>query len=375
MVPPGQVADTTNRWGFVKAKQILEKALPLFKEKNTGTANMQNLLHEIARKEIHTQTEKVNVPKKDFRALVKYRNVDTLYGRIIRIENIKDIRNNIYSEGYWPMVTALQPYRAFTQYLPKTGDHQLHNVEIRLDGLPVGEYALLCSSNPSFSGSPERLGIQFFYVSNISYIRNKNDFFVLNREDGKPLSDVKVSILKQEYISREKRNIEDTFHRLTDKNGHFSFSPNKYGNYRYLFTTANDKLHFRENDYNVFIDNTEEFDNNAELVTANRYEAASNTIFFFTDRAMYRPGQTVFFKGIAVTRDYKTKLSKILTIKDSGWVYLRDVNGKRIDSIKFSLNSYGSFTGKFQVPQNLLTGRFTIETAARFNYANSSFSV
>ncbi|MEO7529769.1 MAG: MG2 domain-containing protein, partial [Sediminibacterium sp.] len=367
-------ADTSNRLGFVKAREIIEKALPLFKEKNNGTVNMQNLLLEISRKELHTQTEKVNIPKKDFRALVKYRNVDTLYGRIIRIDNNKDIRSNFYDEGYWTMVTAIKPYQNFTQSLPKTADYQLHSVEIRLDGLPVGEYAFISSSNPSFSGSPDRLAIQFFYVSNISYIKNKNDFFVLNREDGKPIPDVKVFILKQQYISREKRTIEDTLNRMTDKNGHFSFSPNTYGNYRYLFKTANDKLFFTENDYNVFIDNAEEIDNAGEMISS-RAEAFSNTIFFFTDRSIYRPGQPVFFKGIGVTRDYKTKLSKLITAKDSGWVYLKDANSKRIDSSKFALNSYGSFTGKFQIPQNLLTGRFTIETTARFNYASHSFSI
>ncbi|MES2374411.1 MAG: alpha-2-macroglobulin family protein [Bacteroidota bacterium] len=369
------LADTTNRYGYIKAKSIIAKAVPLFKEPNRGTANMQNLLVEMNRKDLQTQTEKVNVPKKDFRALVKYRNIDTLYGRIIRIDQASDIRNNPYGADYWKKVAEIKSYQAFVRPLPKTYDHQTHNVEIKMDGLPVGEYAVLSSSSRSFSDASEKLCIQFFYVSNISYIKTKNDFFVLNREDGKPMPDVKVSIIKQEYISRLQKTIEDTTIRRTDKNGHFSFAPNKYGNFRYLFTTAGDRLFFQENDYNLYFDNADDLQENSEAIGI-RAEQLQNRIFFFTDRAIYRPGQTVFFKGIGVTRDYKTKLSKLIISKDSGWVYLRDANNKLVDSLKFALNSYGSFAGKFQIPQNLLTGRFAIQTQQqRFNYSATSFQV
>jgi hypothetical protein len=98
---------------------------------------MQNLLIDMNRKEMQTQTEKVNVPKKDFRALVTYRNVDTLYGRIIRMDQAADLRKNPYGTEYWKKVSEIKPYQTFTQPLPQTGDHQTHNVEIKLDGFPL----------------------------------------------------------------------------------------------------------------------------------------------------------------------------------------------------------------------------------------------
>ncbi|MDB5209831.1 MAG: alpha-2-macroglobulin, partial [Sediminibacterium sp.] len=326
------------------------------------------------RKELHTQTEKVNVIKKDFRALVRYRNVDTLFGRIIRIDPAKDIRDNPYSANYWKNVTAITPYQTFAQTLPKTDDHQSHTTEIKIDGLPVGEYALLSSTGGSFGEASDKLCLQFFYVSNISYIRDGNDFFVLNREDGKPMPDVKVSILKQEYVSRTQKTVTDTIAKITDKNGRFRFNPVRNGNFRYLFNTASDRLLFKENDYNTYYDNTDDPQDLSDAIIS-QAENTQNRIFFFTDRAIYRPGQTVFFKGIALTRDFKTKLSKLVTGKDSGWIYLKNVNQKRIDSLKFALNSYGSFTGKFVLPQNGLTGRFVIEGPARFNNSSTAFSV
>lgn len=67
-------------------------------------------------------------------------------------------------------------------------------------------------------------------------------------------------------------------------------------------------------------------------------------------------------------------MSRLITRKDSGWVYLSNVNGKRVDSIRFSLNDYGSFSGRFQVPQNTLTGIFSIQTNWKI-YSSAAVSV
>jgi len=323
---------------------------------------------------LRTQTEKVNIPGKPFRALVSYRNVDTLFGRIISIINNEDIYDPQWKNGYLKMAATLKAYKTFMQILPPVNDHQSHAAEIKIEGLPVGEYALLCSNKETFNDSLDKLSLQFFNVSNISYIQNKNDFFVLNRDNGKPLADVKVTILKKQFINRLNKYINDTVGiRITNKNGYFRFAPNNgNGEYLYSFTLRNDKFHTRQPEYN-YLDLNDEPDDTNEI-NAGRFEIANNQVFFFTDRAIYRPGQVVFFKGIAVTKDYKTKLSKLITRKDSGWVYLNDVTRKKIDSAKFALNEYGSFSGKFQLPQNTLTGNFSI-SAIRYNQVSTYFSV
>ncbi|MES2005651.1 MAG: alpha-2-macroglobulin family protein [Bacteroidota bacterium] len=367
--------DTSAHYGYASARQIIEKALALYnKESNNGTINLQNLRAQIDQKELRTQAERVNVPGKPFRVLVNYRNVDTMYARIVLLEKIKDFRNTAWMKEDWQKALSILPYRSFSQALPVTKDFQHHSVEIKTDGLPVGEYVLISSSSKDFNQDKDRLNIQFFYITNISYIKNKNDYFVLHRETGKPLTGIKVSILREQYISSLRKRIYDTVAtRTTNQNGYFSFVPNFSGsNYRYAFSGGNDHFYPEENDYN-YIDPSQEPETNNETIEK-AYEKASNRIFFFTDRNIYRPGQQVYFKGIAVTRTYKTKLSKLLNEKDSGWVYLRDANRKLIDSVKFVLNSFGSFTGKFILPQNGLTGSFTIE-APRFNFSNTRFSV
>ncbi|MCW3087102.1 MAG: alpha-2-macroglobulin, partial [Sediminibacterium sp.] len=363
--------DTSGRYGYVKARQLIEKALPLFTENSLGKANMQNLLTEIHTKQLSIQTERVNIPYKPFRALVAFRNTDTLFMRIIQISNNDSIRTNSGDPDYWQKISRLTPYRSITQPLPVNNDQQLHSTEIKIESLPVGEYALFCSSGGKFSATENKMCIQFLYVSGISYVKNRNDYFVLNRESGKPMADVKVTVLKQQYISRLRKFIDDTVStKTTNKNGYFRFEANNGGTFHYLFTTETDRLNLRDNDYS-YADYTEPEETEA---VSNQFEKNSNRVFFFTDRSIYRPGQSVFFKGIAVTRDYKTKLSRIITAKDSSWIYLRDVNGKTVDSLKIGLNSYGSFSGKFQLPQNVLTGNFSIE-ARRYNRSATFISV
>jgi uncharacterized protein YfaS (alpha-2-macroglobulin family) len=366
--------DTTNRYGYRKAKTIIDKALAAFPESNAVTDDLQNLLTQINTKILIMETEKVNVPYKPFRALIRYRNTDTLYTRIIRIDNNDTIRLKANESDFWKSINKFSVFRSLTQALPSNTDNQAHAAEMKIDGLPVGEYAILCSSGKGFVDSLHTLSIAFFYVSNISYIKNKNDFFVLNRENGSPMQDVKVTILRQVYISRLQKIVEDTVSvKTTNKNGYFRFEPNYgSGSFHYIFTTANDRLNFREPDYNYPENNIDQVDINETL--AKNFEKASNRIFFFTDRSIYRPGQTVFFKGIAITKDFKTKLSKPITAKDSVVVYLRDANRKLTDSLQFGLNSFGSFTGKFILPQNLLTGAFTIE-ATKYNFSAAYFSV
>ena len=363
--------DTSNRYGYTKAMQMADKALSLYTIKNKGTANLANLLTEIKRKELRTQTEKVNIPHKPFRTLVSYRNIETLYNKIIRVDDNETLRNEREEKAFWKKLVTIKSYANFTQPLPGTNDAQLHSAEIKIQGLPVGEYALLSSDTQSFDDSLSKLSVQFFHVSNISYIKNNNDYFVLNRETGKPLADVKVLIIRQLYVNKLQKNIDDTIiTRTSNKNGYFKFDPVGYSNYRFVFTSATDKLNLKEYEY-LYSQNN--IDATNEIIAAN-YETTNSRVFFFTDRSIYRPGQTIFFKGIAVTKDYTTKLSKIINSKDSAWVYLIDANRKIIDSLKFGLNNYGSFNGKFILPQNILTGNFRIE-ARKYNVSSANFSV
>src|SRR6185503_3216110 len=70
---------------------------------------------------------------------------------------------------------------------------------------------------------------------------------------------------------------------------------------------------------------------------------------FFTDRALYRPGQTIQYKGICLRidqakDDYQVMAGTKLT------VVFADPNGKEIARREQECNDYGSFSGSFTAP-------------------------
>ena len=96
--------------------------------------------------------------------------------------------------------------------------------------------------------------------------------------------------------------------------------------------------------------------------------------FLFTDRSIYRPGQPLYFKGITVN---KGASSTSLLKKEWITVNLKDVNGQTINTLKFKTNEFGSFSGEFILPNNGLTGLFSMEAISDSYNLNgyTSFSV
>lgn len=364
--------DTTQRYSKVKALQIIEAALARFKQTDEGTSNLKNLRNQILQKIITVETEKVNIPNKPFRALVSYNNVDTLFIRVIKLSD-KEMSNQFSDKLDFTDLAKMKAYAFFTQPLPQTNDYQTHSVEIKIAALPVGKYVLLTSSGADFIDTVRKMTKQILYISNISYIKNGNDYFVLHRETGEPLNNVSITIKKQEW-NNTKRQDETKLvtEKKSDKNGYFNFTPkDDNGNYDFSFSLKNDQLLLSDNEY---IYNQRSDDEDYDKDEAADYEADKAKVFFFIDRRIYRPGQTMYFKGIAITKDFTTKQNKVLAGKDSVLIYLQDANNKNIDSLYFKTNDYGSFSGKFILPQNVLTGQFTID-ADNFSNSSSNFSV
>ena len=77
---------------------------------------------------------------------------------------------------------------------------------------------------------------------------------------------------------------------------------------------------------------------------------------FFTDRAIYRPGQTIRYKGVTANFDKKTNEYAVLPNR-SLTVQFLDVNGKEIEKQVHKTNDYGSFNGSFTAPRDRLMGR------------------
>ena len=75
----------------------------------------------------------------------------------------------------------------------------------------------------------------------------------------------------------------------------------------------------------------------------------------FTDRSIYRPGQTVYYKGIAY---YSEKNREGVAKNESFEVNLFNVNHEKVGTQQVKSNEFGSFAGSFVLPDAGLNGAY-----------------
>ncbi len=87
------------------------------------------------------------------------------------------------------------------------------------------------------------------------------------------------------------------------------------------------------------------------------------SIVLVTDRGIHRPGQIVFYKGIACSAGIAT--TKYAAIADAAvTVTFRDANGREIAKASHKTSANGSFSGNFPIPAGCLPGQWFIQAQA-----------
>ncbi len=339
--------DSIHRFDFTKAVRICEQVLK-HPDSSEGKFMCGQLLDAIRNPLVNLKVEQVNIPNLPFRILLSYKNISHLYGRIIRIDDaIKESLNQNVDRKFWNRLNLMPVEKSFQQQIPDTKDYQQHRIEIGIDRLSPGQYILLASSDADFSDSASMVLVSFF-CSNIAFVKNGVDYFVLDRDSGHPLKSVDVKSFIQRY-DRGKSAYQPLNTYQTDQNGYFRLSSAKEFSNQVKLEFKMGKDYLSNTQYLYY---SRQDENDSRDLQKFRDD-------IFTDRSIYRPGQTVYFKGLLITRDLKTKRYKAASQQRSK-LFLLDVNAQKIDSLLLKSNDYGSIQGSFKLPQNLLNGEFTI---------------
>ncbi len=252
----------------------------------------------------------------------------------------------------------------WTHDLEPTDDYQGASAELAVpDDLPPGFYFLLASADEQFSDKDNRVLGQEFWVSPLSLVtrtgRTTDDVegFVLDADTGEPISGAVVRSWVRQRVVRQNKWAEQPRTR-TDKNGQFRIDG-----------TANQS-------YAVKVEHNGQALSSHSMIRSYRAMTPSDPFertIFFTDRAIYRPGQTIRFKGIVVRVDQQRDSYKTLSDR-SITVVFDDANGQEIAKQTLRTNSYGSFSGSFTAPRDRLTGQMTIRDASE-RYSRTSLRV
>lgn len=364
------------KWDAKTAYDICRSTVEKFPESD-GAADCKTLMATIEAKNLSLQIENINLPNKPFKCLVSYKNVSTLYFRVIKTSQ-KDIQNILskldYSYGYATdklneklieYYRDLTPEEKFTINLPNDNDFQEHKTEVKISPREFGEYIILSGTTENLSYDKNAVGYCFTTVSSISYV-NRNtpngsmEFYVFNRLTGEPMSKVDITMFIQKYDDKSYKYIYDKSNTYTTNGDGYIIikAPKEYTSYYLEFEKDNDYLNSALNgrDFlNTYYLNGLFYQYNSGY---DEYEMQTyNHVYFFTDRAIYRPGQTVYYKGIVL--ETKGKENKIKPGYDVRVIF-KDANYKDVASTNLTSNEFGTFNGSFIAPTGVMNGQMSI---------------
>ncbi len=345
----GQQTTANSQSSKAKVLSICDEAIRLFPD-SKGAKNCEEIRSEILEKELTLSMQNVVLPNKDITAKLTYRNLTNPHYKIYKVspkewENIsktyydkKDFAKEIFKhelivENHIEIIDEK--------------DYQEHEISISLPKLDCGTYFILFSKDDNFiMNNRDYPAIHSFQVSNLSFVTTKeNDDFViyiLDRDSGKPVKDVNVNIYQQNYDYNKKKYVKKDLHNfISDKNGCVRLPNNFSNSYHIELSKENDIL--LSDSYYI------DLDNDTEL---------RERTYFFTDRAIYRPGQTVYFKGVILNENSQKK--ELLVGKETK-VTLKDSNWQDVTTQTFTTNDFGSFDGSFVIPNKISNGYFQIK--------------
>ncbi len=359
-----------------QAFQICEDAIERF-PKSIGANNCLNLKNRILQKAISVQVEKNHIPNKPIKALLGFKNISETNLKIYKVnkEIISEVKKEFQAlfkkQNYYPNYHEViyKYFKDKKEFLTEKyevldkKDYLLHKTEIKIPELPKGDYLVLFSLNDEFNQNKNILAHSFIQVTNLSLVdtQNKNgefEGFVLNRSTGQPLEKAEIipyhyyyDNSKNKYISEKEKLI------YTDKNGYFKLPTNENQSKQYKLN-----INFKEDELKSIDEYNNPYQEDIFNVYSSKYRQYENLFTrdtIFLDRAIYRPSQPIYYKGILIEqRNDKSEIKPNTPIE----VYFYDVNSQLIATDKKTTNEFGTFSGSFTAPIGVLNGRMSIRT-------------
>ncbi len=340
-----------HKWDLVKAKEYCQSAIEKF-PKSFGAQQCEHLLEKLQAATARLKTDQAVIPGEPVLASLHYKNIDTLHFSIYKMDYYKWSGLSNHREELLTELKNLESLRNWSVKIPDDGDMQEHVLELSLPELNKGHYIILFSDDKEITYGKSLVNYVSLFSSRLSVVlqsrHSEKDFgYVLDREKGEALKDVKLRFLTIRNNYRSKKvDAKVLGQAVTDAGGYFSFDAG--GDYRRYFieaTRGDDKLI------------TGEFFQSRKYSPAAAKENISTRLF--TDRSIYRPGQTIHFKGIVLgSKEKSHKIKSDFPVN----VQLRDANHETVKEQKYTTNEYGSFNGSFVLPATGLTGNFQLQT-------------
>lgn len=304
-----------------------------------------------------------------FCANVRRRRVEPGVSQTVKLENLRNITSltmNVYRaavDGDYkgmpdnnndyrrlkPLLTVIADKRQTRTYMARP-DYQLFDDSLTLGSLPVGVYML------EFQTVPATQTIrQMYYVSDVYCMAHplpgdSMRYVVVNATTGKPLQGAKIRV-KNLYPRQS-----DVITLTCDANGEAVCKHTSRNSGKEIFAyTDKDKAAPAWSGYGTYV--------------YTDIKLTAEYIGVFTDRRIYRPGQTVHVAAV-VSKSTDAMNNKVVAEKPVKAV-LRDANYKIVEERELVTDDYGTCSADFTLPVGVLNGMFHVQV----NGESTSFRV
>lgn len=365
-----------NKFPPVKALQLYENNKLLFDRFSYLGRVLEEMKKQLLAAEISWQMNDFLLPNEPVLAKIEYKNAPGLYYRIVPVSFNERLP---YKQDSAVMYLLSKPFlRSVTETLPAASDLAQHRTFLKIDPLPAGAYRILFAAK-EMKGYEKGISMMSINVTQTAILPADGRLYVLNRKNGLPLQGARVSVgYKDDKIVKA----------VIGRKGYLELK--KKDDYDIEVINGRDTLAGYNNETE---DDLKERLQDMDPDDILEHYIDNARIHILTDRSIYRPGQTVHYKGIIMTKDPYTGDNIIVNKKNlqhglfrnflKKWLYeeepemyITDPFNREVDTIIIKPNEFGSISGSYRLPANAATGEWEFDSDIdEYNYRSSAFRV
>ena len=359
---PGEGDNWPYRWYLKRAVEFCRE------QEQLGLKNLKPIVQAIEAAKIEIETDVRLLPNRKNLVSILYQNtkrIELKFWKATAEERLRElnshgeaglaIRQRIVKRGK-PIVFELD--------LPDAGDYQPHRTEITLPPLAGGHYLI---TSEALSDPDYRMWLD---VGHYTLAANSDDsevYYLREAQTGQGLVGVpvKIDVVIKYYEKRDyhSKSVTFSYQSISEAEGKLMVSPRLSSEATRFLEQQQSKINYVRYTYTARINSGASDEYLIPIATRQDHPRNPSSpdinYHIFTDRAIYRPGQTVYFKVIRIGhQDEKDFL--LPNDKSQIAVELLDPNGQNQGTHTLGLNEWGSGSGQFVLPNGGLTGQFQL---------------
>ena len=333
---------------------LLQKTVRQF-PKYERISLIENRISQLTHPEFSAFGNTTFAPASTKKITVTYKNLNRLTAKLYKLSSPLSVAHTYGPHRRKPDQETFVKDIVFT--LPAKAPYLQGKTHVEIDINQYGAYKLEFDYSGKNNSEEYRQGDYYFSVSDLgafsrSPAKNTYEFFVVNRVSGKPVKNAKVNIFRRTYTANDyKFNLVETV------------ATNDLGLAAHVIKN---EYNAREVNRDLFYQVVSGNDLGSSLMPlpysyyeySDRSPDSRETVTVFTDRSLYRPGQIVYFKAVAI--NVTGDKSEIAPNKSIEFV-LRDANSQEVSKQTLKTNEFGSVSGEFVLPQGSLSGHYTLQ--------------